>query len=550
MALSNFLFPLETSLALPSRFPSPFSDAPHPLAYLASLDLQTRLIEATDHDHDFFAEGGGKMMGVLVVRDQQHRIAYLAAFSGMLGGCWQVPGFVPPVFDEESRKQIMAAGEAQLAAITAAIDALDNDAKRQALYLHLNELLQQRDRDIDALLSAHAARKAVRCQLRLSFVDKTSEWALSKLKQLSSDSQYDRKERRAHKQYWNERLSALDTQLDEFEQKLVRLKNERARLSRKFQKRLFSQYQLIDAKGYQQPLMGFFDGQLPSSGAGDCAGPKLLQYANSKDLAPLALAEFWWGAAPADGVRHHGHYYPACRGKCYPLLPFMLNGIDVAPMPEHYSNGIDSGLDFVYEDADIVVVNKPHGLLSVPGKTVKDSVLTRMQRLYPQASGPMMVHRLDMSTSGLLLVAKNKAAHKALQKQFINRSIEKRYVAILDTKGIELTEKSGVIELPLRVDLDDRPRQQVCYVHGKQATTRWQFIEADEGRTRVYFYPLTGRTHQLRIHAAHRDGMNAPIVGDELYGQRSDRLMLHAEYLCFIHPVLKQRIELSLPAPF
>jgi len=281
---------------------------------------------------------------------------------------------------------------------------------------------------------------------------------------------------------------------------------------------------------------------------GSCAAIKLFQYANLHRLQPLAFAEFWWGLPPEKSVRHHGQYYPACSGRCAPLLGFMLQGIKVeSKQLLGVFDADDQAPDVVYEDEDVVVVNKPAGLLSVPGRNISDSVLTRMQARYPDASGPLLLHRLDMATSGLLLVAKNKNTHKALQKQFLQHTIEKRYIAILSKP---LDQKTGRILLPLCMDYADRPRQQVCYDRGKQSQTNWELIHNDDETARVYLYPLTGRTHQLRVHAAHKDGLNAPIMGDCLYGTPASRLLLHAQKLVFTHPANGKRTVCESDAPF
>jgi tRNA pseudouridine32 synthase/23S rRNA pseudouridine746 synthase len=273
----------------------------------------------------------------------------------------------------------------------------------------------------------------------------------------------------------------------------------------------------------------------------------LLQFAFLNQLKPIALAEFWWGISPESEVKIHQEFYPACRGKCEPILAHMLQGIelDINPMSINPAEGKE--LEILFEDEYLLLVNKPAEFLSVPGKTIADSVQTRIQHLYPYATGPLLVHRLDMSTSGIILIAKKKDIHESLQKQFLKRSVEKRYIALL--QGY-VKSSHGEIQLPLRVDLEDRPRQLVCYEHGKHALTKYEVLERTKGHTRVYFYPHTGRTHQLRVHAAHASGLNAPIIGDDLYGQKSDRLYLHAEYFSFWHPITKERVEITCPAPF
>jgi len=259
------------------------------------------------------------------------------------------------------------------------------------------------------------------------------------------------------------------------------------------------------------------------------------------------MAEFWWGASPKSDVRKHGQFYPACRGKCEPILGHMLKGLEVDPNPMLDNPAEGKELEILFEDEFMMAVNKPAEFLSVPGKIIKDSVYSRIRVRNPEATGPLIVHRLDMSTSGILLVAKSKEVHKQLQHQFENRTIKKRYVALLDGT---LTVNSGEIDLPLRVDLDDRPRQLVCYEHGKPSKTYWELIETKNGQSKVYFYPLTGRTHQLRVHAAHQLGLNTPIVGDDLYGTIKDRLHLHAERIEFVHPQTKENMVIAAKVEF
>jgi tRNA pseudouridine32 synthase/23S rRNA pseudouridine746 synthase len=283
----------------------------------------------------------------------------------------------------------------------------------------------------------------------------------------------------------------------------------------------------------------------PIAGAGECAAPKLFQYAFLHGLEPIALAEFWWGHPPKTEIRIHGHFYPACRGKCEPILGHMLQGLEIDENPMLKNPAEGKELSIVWEDEHIVIVNKPHEFLSVPGKNIDDSVLTRLKARYPEHKDLLVVHRLDMSTSGLLIAAKTMNVYKALQSQFLQRLVKKRYVALLE--GI-VSGEQGMIDLLMRVDLDNRPRQMICYEHGKPAQTRWEVIERLEGRTKVYFYPLTGRTHQL--HAAHTLGLNHPIVGDDLYGERSTRLYLHAERVEFTHPITNEMIVVELPSEF
>ncbi len=474
----------------------------------------------------------GKMFGVLVVVNGQGVPGFLSAFSGMLDGQWQVPGFVPPVFDMDRQKSFLSAGERALDNLTADLSRLQDDPGRLKLQAEFHDLVRQRDCALEDCRQKQIASKVARSLAREALsVD--PEIREKQLARLSRESQQDKREKRRLRKEWDERLAAVQKQLDVFDDEISRLKQVRQQLSQSLHDKVFANYQLANRLGEQRGVADFFNRGLPPGGTGDCAGPKLIQYAVRHGMKPIALAEFWWGASPASGVRHHGQFYPACRGKCKPILPFMLRGLPLESAPTPPLVAADGVLEIVHEDDDLIVVDKPAGLLSVPGIDIKDSVLVRLRERYPNATGPLLVHRLDLATSGLLLAAKNRETHKQLQRQFIKRSIRKRYIAELEG---ELQADQGVIELPLRVDLDDRPRQLVCAAWGKPAQTRWEVISRQSGRTSVFFYPLTGRTHQLRVHAAHRDGLAAPIVGDELYGRRAARLMLHAEEIRFLHP--------------
>ncbi len=544
MSCITYLSPPPQDTDLPQQFPSPFNNTPHALAQQAGEQLQIWLKKQFDCPHDFDAIDGGKMFGVLVVRDRNSRIGFLSGFSGMLAGGWQWPGFVPPVFDLDERHAFLSAGELKLSDYTSKIIELQNSAEYRDAQTRLKNLIQARDAALFDLKADHKTRKVLRGEQRKTLKNNDSQLA-----QLAFESQQDKREYKNAVAQWHEKLLPAQENMERFKEKLMRLKKARTELSNKLHQKVFSTCRLTNKPGGQKPMTAFFEDGRPPGGAGDCAAPKLIQYAHQHSLTPLALAEFWWGASPKEGVRHHGHYYPACRSKCDPILPFMLKGLKVQPSSQWVKSIDDNALVAVYEDDDLLVVNKPHGLLSVPGKEVQDSVLTRLQKRYPEATGALLVHRLDLSTSGLLLVAKNAATHKALQKQFLQRTIKKRYVAVL-SKVLPENQEQGTIELPLRVDLEDRPRQVVCFEHGKPAKTHWQVIERKNDLTRVCFYPVTGRTHQLRVHAAHKNGLNAPIQGDELYGIENERLLLHAEQLVFTHPVTGKRIQVRVLAPF
>ena len=323
----------------------------------------------------------------------------------------------------------------------------------------------------------------------------------------------------------------------------------RKKTSAILQNTLFEKYQFLNQFKEQKGILDIFNNpsSMPPAGAGDCSAPKLLQYAFQHHLTPIALAEFWWGISPNSEIRKHKNFYPSCQSRCKPILNHMLEGIEMNENLIHKNLLKNQELRIVFEDDDLIIVNKPPEFLSVPGKEIKDSVYTRIKLKYPEATGPLIVHRLDMSTSGIIVLTKTKEANKIVQKQFIKRTVKKRYVALLSGK---LTKKQGVIKLPLRLDLDDRPRQLVDFINGKKAETNWTVIAHNNNQTRIHLYPITGRTHQLRVHAAHKEGLSIPIKGDDLYGNKQDRLYLHAEFIEFVHPSSKKEISFTVPADF
>ena len=320
-------------------------------------------------------------------------------------------------------------------------------------------------------------------------------------------------------------------------------------MSQELQTWLFHQYQLLNARGEVKDLVDIWQEYysrpklrqkypLPPGGTGDCCAPKLLQYAYQHYLHPVCMAEFWWGQSTKEELRQHLNYYPACRGKCMPILTWMLQGLDVDPNPE--TLGYEHmEIPNIYEDNDILVVDKPSGILSVPGRMEDYSVETVMQQRYP---GSIVAHRLDMGTSGLLIVAKHIEAYHPLQQQFIRHEVKKKYVALLEHTG----QGSGIVSLPMRPDPMNRPRQVVDMEHGKRAVTRYEFISDHL----VALWPETGRTHQLRIHCAHPDGLSNPIVGDELYGTKGQRLCLHAAEIWFKHPISGEEMHFETTPDF
>ncbi len=329
---------------------------------------------------------------------------------------------------------------------------------------------------------------------------------------------------------------------------------EHKQMSQELQTWLFHQYQLLNARGETKDLVDVWQDYhcserirrkfpLPPGGTGDCCAPKLLQYAYKEGLKPICMAEFWWGESPKNLIRHHEQFYPACRGKCKPVLTWMMQGLDVDPSPEETSTS-HLGAEIVYEDEAVVVVNKPSGMLSMPGRQETYSIATWAEERWP---GSMVAHRLDMSTSGIILVAKTEEAYHALQEQFTERVIKKKYFAIVE--GIPKDEH-GIVNLPLSSDPLNRPCQIVDHEHGKQAITEYRILATRQDHTLLALWPHTGRTHQLRMHCAHHEGLGCPIMGDELYGRKAERLYLQAQAITFVHPVTNKRMHFELPYPF
>lgn len=534
----------QTSIAgieLPRLFTYPFHYTPHPLCVMAAGEVQAYINKQTRWKEEL---DKGKMFGVLIVRTSNGQTGYLAAFSGNLCGSNSHSFFVPPVYDLLKPDGFFKIEEEQISAINHQIGQLQNCDR----YLELQQKMERETASSQQALSE--ARKVLKAakerreQRRLHRPNENEQAAMIR------ESQYQKAEFKRLERYWKEQISEIKTELESFSSQIEALKAERRNRSAALQQKLFQQFNFLNAKGETKNLCAIFEETVqktPPAGAGECAAPKLLQYAYLSGLSPIAMAEFWWGESPKTEIRHHGYYYPSCRGKCEPILRHMLQGLNVEPAPSERYSLSQNMPEILFEDQWLLVLHKPEGVLSVPGKSEEQSIYSLLRARYPEATGPLVVHRLDMATSGLLLAAKTQEVHRHLQAQFENRSIKKRYIALLD--GI-LPEEEGVIDLPICPDYLDRPRQMVNEELGKTAITRYQVMDRKNGQTRIAFFPLTGRTHQLRVHAAHPLGLNCPIVGDELYGRKAERLYLHAEYLEFIHPVSGQRMVIEKKAEF
>lgn len=546
--LHHFHTPV-ADIPLPERFTFPFCYIPHPLCVAAAKEVQAYLGLQEAWKEEL---AQGKMFGVLVVRTQEGETGYLAAFSGILAGSNVHPFFVPPVYDLLQPQGFFKIEEEQISQINTRIGLLEEDEeyKRQvqqlaALRQTAQETLEEAKRQMKRAKEKREERR------REAALPNSTPMTPEEESALIRESQFQKAEYKRMERAWKERIAPLQQTISDYEAGIQALKSERKQRSATLQQKLFEQFKMLNYRGEVKTLCDIFRQTVhkpPPAGAGECAAPKLLQQAYLHGWKPIAMAEFWWGESPKTEIRHHGHYYPACKGKCEPILGHMLQGLEVDenPMLKELQSGKKT-LDIIYEDEWLAVVNKPAEMLSVPGKEDVVSVYSMMRERYPDADGPLIVHRLDMATSGLLVVAKTKQVHQNLQAQFKNRSVGKRYIALLQGS---VSQDAGTVELPLCPNPLDRPRQIVHTGYGKPAVTDFEVLERKDNRTRIAFYPRTGRTHQLRVHAAHPLGLHCPIIGDELYGRKAERLYLHAEMLEFTHPVTGKRISITQKADF
>jgi len=553
--MGHLFLPFKTNISgieLPEKFTYPFNYTPHLLSEISAKELQDYIRKQTEWEHNFGLESEedkqaiGKMFGVLVCENQKGELGQLWAFSGKLAGGNQWSNFVPTVFDMLEEEGFYKKGEAILNGYNAKINALQEDRE----YVKLLEEFEafQKESELATLnqkqrikeLKGKRNNKREKALLELS-ADEFQKFS----DRLNEESKRENIILKKMNKHWKGVLDSKQKQINVFTNEIEELKLIRKQKSADLQQQLFREYTFLNVERESKDLGAIFNNN-PPAGAGECCAPKLLHYAFKHQLKPVAMAEFWWGKSPGSEIRKHQNFYPSCRSKCEPiLLQHMLSGLDIEDNPLEIENTQGKEIEIIYEDDWLAVINKPYGLLSVPGKRIKDSVHTRMKQLFPLATGPLVVHRLDRATSGLMIIAKDLETYIALQKQFTARTVKKRYIALLD--GV-VEHLKGKINLPLRVDLDNRPQQLVCYKHGKNAITEYEVIEIKEGKTLIYFYPITGRTHQLRVHSAHFLGLTRPIVGDDLYGKSSNRLCLHAEWIEFIHPVTKSEVgfEISL----
>ena len=566
--------PILSEQPLPARFNNPFDYEPDALCRAAVKQLQADLpIEPIE----------GKMYGVLIV-ERDGQIGYLQAYSGQIAD--EGEDFVPAVFDYLQPDGYFKTHEAEITLLNQQIAQLKASTAYQQAQEDLKTIRQKAEKAIEEARKVMQGAKFLRDKRRKeAFISEAER------NEMTRQSQFLKAELQRKKKAYAEQITAAQTIVNGYQKQITAWKRERKMKSDHLQRWLFSQFSLLNACRERKNLLDIFRDYylknspartkaahitsvntaerttkenlaaslLPPSGAGECCEPKLLQYAFLHGYKPISMAMFWWGPSPKTEIRQHGNYYPACNGKCKPILEWMLDGIDVDYKDCNRTDyetelALSERLKIRYEDDYLAVVVKPSGLLSVPGKGCQPSVYSILKERWKGKSDVFMVHRLDMDTSGLLVVARNTEVYKALQAQFIGRSVKKKYVALLPFSVLEKQlPAEGRVELPLSPDPDDSPRQRVDRTNGKPATTEYRFIgkttygkEALEA-VKIELYPLTGRTHQLRIHCAHPDGLGSPIIGDKLYGQRAERLWLHAEHLEFTHPITQKRMTFDTP---
>lgn len=494
----------------------------------------------------------GKMLGVLIAVDKEGNRHTLNAFSGQLADSgFHFPGFVEPVFDYLSPDGYFKKREADISRQTRDIASFEAGILA-SLREEYNHSKLKYEAEIADYKEKMRISKATRDSRRASGAIDESEFA-----SMTRQSQFEKAEFRRLKTRIKAELEPLMERLQEAELHLDSLKEKRRHDSEELQEWLFSNFRLLNAYGESKSLSEIFSAtplRIPPSGAGECCAPKLLQAAYRRGLSPVAIAEYWYGKSKEGEVRIHGHHYPACRGKCLPVLTWMLKGLSVEPPLDN--NSLSQKIytpEIIYENEWFCLVNKPSGMLSVPGKGPDISVQEWLAGKYDDGREVKVAHRLDQDTSGLLVATFGPLPFKLMQSLFATRRVRKTYVADLEgdytQKGLS---RSGVISLQLSPDWLDRPRQLVNIREGKEAVTKYEFIEVSGGRSRVMFHPLTGRTHQLRVHSASAEGLGMPIAGDRLYGNPSEsgRLHLHAHKLDFVFPIDGEHYSFEAPVPF
>lgn len=557
--MNKIVHHLNTDIQPPHQFTFPFCYEPHPLCRLAAAEVEHHIVESGVWQGETSC---GKMFGVLVVRYElgvrnyelgvrSCELGFIAAYSGLLAGRNDWAYFVPPVFDAQQPDGHFKVTERSISDINREIDCIRHSDEYKRVKAEEAALRQKAADRIAAMKQRIASAKAERDRRRSDAQTGLLQISEAEAAAMTRESQTLKADLRRLKQRLDMELSAAHALTFQYDERIAALRQRRRSMSDELQRWLFMQYRMLNARGEERDLIDIFSTTthgIPPAGAGDCCAPKLLQYAYNHGLQPVCMAEFWWGESPRQEIRHHLSYYPACRSKCLPILTHMLQGLDVEPNP--LTATASEELKIVYEDDAICVVDKPAGMLSVPGKDNVESVESIMRQRWHQYDGnPIMVHRLDRDTSGLMVVARTLEAYHSLQQQFACRTAAKRYEAVLD--GVPALQQ-GTISLPLMPDITDRPRQRVDMEHGKPSVTTYRVVSTQNHRTLVWLFPHTGRTHQLRVHCAHPLGLATPILGDPLYGRgtAAPRMYLNAAELEITHPVTGRRMQWKSESAF
>ncbi len=550
---------------LPEAFTYPFRYEPHPLCLRAAAIVQAQAgkLGLTE----------GKMFGVLVVSTAAPHAAtstlyFLAAYSGQIDGSFAHPWFVPPIVDYLQADSHFQRVQRQIEALGEEVTRRRHSDERRHMEQRLAELMQQRDAAVARAKAVYAEGKAQRDALRRQRVEADSRHHHTDnaaTDAIIRDSQRQKADiRRARQQYADEIAVAM-TELASYDSGTEALMTERHTMSDALQQWLFRQFSLMNARGQRRSLVEVWaematTREIPS-GTGECCAPKLLQAAYRCGLRPVAMAEFWWGTEPKDGTRSHGRYYPACNRKCRPILAHMLQGLTLQADPAAHYDRVCSPLRVVWEDEWMAIIDKPAGWLSVAGvaeaetsplrKPLCPNVEAEAHRRWPAIEGCALAHRLDQDTSGLLIVAKRHDVRRRLTMMFEQRQIAKTYMALLDGHPQRLEgRRTLTVSLPLSAVWNDLPRQRIDAEHGAEAITQVELLGYEGTMTRVALHPLTGRTHQLRLHCAADEGLATPIVGDRLYGRVDKRMCLHAMELRFTHPMTGEELHFCAECPF
>ena len=528
---------------------------------------------------------GGKTFGVLITESET-----LFAYSGQMLGRYDIEGFVPPVFDYLDEKGYFKIHEAEIVNINKEIDRLSAS----------DELHQARE----ALYDAEKAKPILPPSRN---IDPASE----EYEAYCRERQFEKGEYRRQKAVWNEKVAECRNALQTIQERITSLKQERKHKSDYLQHWLFENFVMLNANGEKKNLLDIFaewaerTGSkciIPPSGSGECCAPKLLQYAYIKGLKPVEIAEICPSPALWAGEGLSFSFRPACQSRCKPILDWMLQGLEVEANPLEEPEQRTT-LPILFENDSIIVVDKPAGMLSVPGKSKRKSALDILRDMRPDCPDLIMAHRLDMQTSGVLIAAKTMEVYKEVQKMWNNKQLQpltyptgilsprgeekvtnetlkdapqrkkvisssplgermpvgqvrgfKTYFALLEGILPMPVGTKGEISLPLSSDYLNRPCQKVDYENGKEAITLYEVmgeVEVEgQKRTLMKLNPVTGRTHQLRVHCAHPNGLGMPILGDDLYGKHAKRLYLHAQEISPLSPqgeFLKNAISAHKP---